>query len=102
MEDEILTPPTPTFFRFPDWETGMAALDDAGFLNEDGSFITASHNYCLDVIGTITRGGEWDEEGNVVVPPTTLDGWHINYQGEVPDEWLQYAVHPQNPARVWA
>ena len=30
MEDEILTPPTPTMFRFPDEATGMAALDAAG------------------------------------------------------------------------
>lgn len=101
MTDEILTPPTPTFFRFPSEEEGMAALEAAGLLNEDGEFITASHNHALDVIGTITRGGEWDDEGNVVVPPTTLDGWHVNFQGEVPDGWGQYAVTPESPVRRW-
>lgn len=89
------------FIRFPDAETGMAALDAAGLLNEDGEFITASHNHALDVIGTITRGGKWDEEGNVITAPTVLDGWHINYRGEVPDEWLQYAVSPEQPVRVF-
>ena len=102
MTEELLTPPTPTCFRFPDAAVGMAALDDAGLLDSDWNFITASHNHALDVIGTIQRGGEWDEDGNVVVPPEVLPGWHINYQGEVPDGWDTYAVWPQSPVRVWA
>ena len=101
MTDEILTPPTPTMFRFPDEATGMAALDAAGLVNEDGGYITASHTHALDVLGPISRGGEWDEEGNVIVPPELLPGWHVNYRGEVPDEWLQYAVTPENPVRVF-
>lgn len=101
MEDEILTPPPPTMFRFSDEATGMAALDAAGLLTDDGAFITASHNHALDVLGPIQRGGEWDEDGNVIVPPEVLPGWHVNYRGEVPDEWLQYAVTPENPVRVF-
>jgi hypothetical protein len=105
MEDEILTPPIGPFFRFPDEATGMACLRAAGliYLDEDGTehFFTASHTHALDVIGTITRGGEWDEDGNVVVPPTVLDGWHVNYLGSLPEGWEQFAVTPQNPARQW-
>lgn len=102
MTEELLAPPTPTFFRFPDEATCIAALDAAGLVNEDGGYITASHNHALDVIGTIPRGGEWDEDGNVITEPTVLEGWHVNYRGEVPDAWLQYAVWPQSPARIWA
>jgi hypothetical protein len=106
MEDEILTPPIGPFFRFPDEATGMACLRAAGliYLDEDDTehFFTASHTHALDVIGVITRGGEWDEDGNVVVPPTTLDGWHVNYLGSLPEGWEQYAVQPQQPGRVWA
>ena len=102
MEEELLTPPPPTFFRFPDEATGIAALEAAGLVNEDGGYITASHNHALDVIGTISRGGEWDEDGNVITPPKVLEGWHVNYLGVVPDEWLKYAVWPKGPARVWA
>ena len=90
------------FIRFPDETTGTAALESAGLLTEDGEFITASHNHALDVIGTISRGGEWDEEGNVITAPTVLDGWHVNYAGELPECWEEYRVEPQNPMRVWA
>jgi len=106
MTEELLAPPTPTMFRFPDEEAGMAALEAAGLLatDEDGTKrpVTASHSHCLDVIGTITRGGEYDDEGEVITPPEVLDGWHLNYQGEVPDAWEDYAVWPQQPVRVWA
>jgi hypothetical protein len=102
MTEELLTPHTPTFFRFPDEATAKAALEAAGLLTEDGDPITASHNHALDVVGTISRGGEWDEDGNVITEPTVLDGWHVNYSGELPDGWEQYAVQPQQPVRVWA
>lgn len=90
------------YLRFPDESTGMAALDAAGLLTEDGEYITASHTHALDVIGAITSGGEWDDEGNVITPPTVLDGWHLNYVGNLPEGWEQYAVSPTNPVRVWA
>jgi hypothetical protein len=90
------------FIRFPDADTGMKALDDAGLLDGDLQFITASHNHALDVIGTITRSGEWDEDGNVITAPTVLDGWHINYIGELPDGWEEFVVTPANPVRIWA
>lgn len=102
MTDEILTPPPlGPFFRFPDEATGMAALEAAGLLNEDGEYITASHSHALDVIGTISRGGEWDEEGSVITPPTVLDGWHVNFIGELPDGWEEFVVEPTNPVRIW-
>lgn len=90
------------YLRFPDETTGMAALEAAGLLAEDGEFITASHNHALDVLGVISRGGEWDEEGRVITAPTALDGWHVNYAGELPDGWEEFVVEPQQPVRVWA
>ena len=102
MTDEVLTPPTPTMFRFPDEATGTTALETAGLLNEDGEFITASHTHALDVIGVITRGGEWDKNGDVVAPFTELDGWHVNYVGDLPEGWEQYVVTPEQPVRVFA
>lgn len=91
------------YLRFPDEKTGMAALDAAGLLTEDGAPITASHTHALDVIGPIYRGGTCDPEtGDVITPPTLLPGWHVNYIGELPDGWEQYLVTPEQPVRVFA
>jgi hypothetical protein len=90
------------YLRFPSEATGLAALEATGLLTEGGFPITASHSHALDVIGIITRGGEYDEDGNVLVPPTVLDGWHVNYIGELPNDWDQYVVQPTQPVRVWA
>jgi hypothetical protein len=89
-------------FRFPDQVEFRILCAQAGFLANDNSLITASHTHAIDEVGTITRGGEWDDEGNVITPPETLDGWHVNYRGPVPEGWDAYAVFPQNPVRVWA
>jgi hypothetical protein len=74
------------FIRFPDAETGMKALDDAGLLDGDLQFITASHDHALDVIGTIPD----------------LNGWHVNYIGSLPEGWEEFAVTPEQPVRVFA
>lgn len=90
------------YIRFSSQATGIAALEAAGLLTEDGFPITASHTHALDVIGAIVRGGEWDPEtGEVITPPTVLDGWHVNYMGELPEGWAEYAVSPEQPVRVW-
>ena len=95
------------YIRFPDSSTGMAALADAGFttVDEDGTvqILTASHTHALDCIGAITRGGEYDpDSGDVLVLPTVLDGWHVNYVGELPKGWDTYVVSPEQPVRVFA
>ncbi len=89
------------YLRFPDEATGMAALAD--YRTEDDAWITASHSHALDVVGVITIGGEYDpESGDVLVPPTVLDGWHVNYIGELPEDWDAYVVSPEQPVRVFA
>ena len=73
------------YLRFPDADTGMKALDDAGLLDADRNPITASHDHALDVVGEI---------------PETV-GWHINYCGDIPEDWEQYFVNPEQPVRVF-
>jgi hypothetical protein len=95
------------YLRFPDESTGMAALDAAGLTttNEDGDTVvlTASHTHALDVVGVISIGGKYDPEtGEVLTPPVLLDGWHVNFVGELPDGWAAYVVSPEQPARVFA
>ena len=117
MEEELLEiPPSPgPFFRFTDETAWLTAARAAGFVsdfpvydeegNETGTeeqVVKYTHNYALDVVGTITVGGEWDEEGNEVVAPTTLDGFHVNYVGELPEGWEAFEVTPSTPYRVFA
>ena len=95
------------FLRFTDESTWTEAATEAGFFSEpdeDGNTTLAAytHDRAIDCIGKITRGGEWDDEGTVITPPEVLDGWHVNYVGNLPDGWEEFAVFPANPARVWA
>lgn len=115
------------FLRFTDEATWISAANEAGFYsepvrarNDDGTFaaddpatpadeawestlLAYTDDRAIDVVGVITRGGEWDyETGEVIVAPTVLDGWHVNYQGVLPDGWEEFLVEPANPVRVWA
>jgi hypothetical protein len=90
------------FLRFPDESAWTAAATEAGFLIDD-TLTAYTHGHAIDVVGTITRGGEYDPEtGDVIVAPTVLDGWHVNYAGTLPDGWDDYLVEPANPYRVFA
>jgi hypothetical protein len=66
------------------------------------TLIAYTHDRAIDVVGTITRGGEYDKNGKVLVKPTTLPGFHVNYIGTLPDGWDEFLVEPANPYRVFA
>jgi hypothetical protein len=90
------------FLRFPDESAWTAAATEAGFITDD-TLAAYTHDYAIDVVGTITRGGEYDvETGDVIVAPEVLDGWHVNFTGELPEGWEKYVVEPANPYRVFA
>ena len=90
------------FLRFPDESAWTAAATEAGFITDD-TLVAYTHDRAIDVVGTITRGGEYDPEtGDVIVAPEVLDGWHVNFAGELPEAWDEYVVEPANPVRVWA
>ena len=110
-EQLIESPPVPgPFFRFTDEAAWVTAAKAAGFYvtvtddeGVDSEVLQAyTRNHAIDVIGTIAEGGEWDEDGNEIVPPTILPGWHVNYQGALPDGWDAFAVKPGLPCRVFA
>jgi hypothetical protein len=90
------------FLRFPDESAWTAAATEAGFLI--GDTLTAyTHDHAIDVVGTIIRGGEYNPEtGEVIVAPTVLDGWHVNFAGALPDGWEEFLVTPADPYRVFA
>ena len=89
------------FLRFPDESTWLTAATDAGFIVDD-TLAAYTHDRAIDVVGAIARGGEYDDEGAVIVAPTVLPGFHVNYSGELPDGWDDYLVTPAAPYRVFA
>jgi hypothetical protein len=90
------------FLRFPDEYTWLAAAAEAGFMADD-TLVAYTHDRAIDVVGTITRGGEYDPEtGAVIVAPTVLAGFHVNYVGDLPETWAEYVVAPEQPYRVFA
>ena len=99
---------TTNYLRFPDEPTFRSAAFVAGFFSEpdeDGNttLFAYTHDRAIDVVGTITRGGEYDPEtGEVIVAPTVLAGWHVNYIGVLPEDWEQFLVAPKQSCRVFA
>jgi hypothetical protein len=90
------------FLRFPDESAWTAAATEAGFIVDD-SLAAYTHDRAIDVVGQITRGGEYDPEtGDVIVAPEVLDGWHVNFAGTLPDGWDEFLVTPADPYRVFA
>ena len=90
------------FLRFPSESDWTAAAADAGFMVDD-TLAAYTHDRAIDVVGTITRGGEWDPEtGAVIVAPTVLAGFHVNYSGTLPETWAEFVVEPAAPYRVFA
>lgn len=93
-------------FRFESQEQFRTLAAAAGYVttDEDGNevLITGGHGWALDEIGVITEGGEYDPEtGEVITPPTALDGWHVNAMGLAPEAWDDYLVIVNTPARVF-
>ena len=89
------------FLRFPDESAWLTAATAAGFIVDD-TLAAYTHDYAIDVVGTITRGGEYNDEGAVIVAPTVLAGYHVNYSGELPEGWEKFVVTPVEPYRVFA
>ena len=90
------------FLRFTDADAWIAAAAGAGFI-VNGTLNAYTHTHAIDLIGTITHGGEYNfETGEMVVVPEVLSGWHVNYIGDLPIGWEGYIVTPEQPVRVWA
>ncbi len=85
------------FLHFPDEATFKDAI--ASYVDEEGNCSVPN----LDVIGLIYEGGEYDEDGEVITPPTAIPGWHVNLIGEVPEAFAEYVIEaPAHPYRVFA
>ena len=109
MTEEIIETPVPgPYFRFTDEAAWVTVAKAAGFYVTDPETETEvlqayTADRAIDVIGTLYNDdGVYDEEGEEVTAPTPMDGWHVNYLGDLPEGWETYEVHPEPPKRIFA
>lgn len=80
-----------------------ALIEALPFARYEDSWITATHEFSLDIIGDLYTPGIY--EGEVcIMPAVKLEGFHanlilINEDLFVPEEII---INPSNPQRVWA
>ena len=107
------------YLRFPDeatfrrevrstdfWQANVEMQDagpDAGMVPvevDSGTVIMADMGHAFDILGTLVVPRR-DADGGIIADggSETLDGWHVNFSGILPDEWVQYVVEPDNPVR---
>ena len=117
-----------TYLRFPSeevWEQAAAAVgvrvndpilvEDESFDKETGDVIPAvyednwswnyyTHDWAVDVVGVIYNDNAvYSDEGELITPPTPMDGWHVNYKAAtLPSELEAYVVTPNSPHRKFA
>lgn len=74
--------------------------------NEASSYnlMAYTHDHAIDIVGTIyDYDTVIDEETGEITPiATPLDGWHVNYIGDLPTGWDEFLVNPVAPYRVFA
>lgn len=107
--EEVIVPGP--FFRFTDEEAWLTAARAAGFMitvtddegNEQEQLVAYTHDRAIDVIGVLYNDdGVYNEEGEVITPPTVIPGWHVNYLGDLPEGWEAFEVTPEQPKRIFA
>jgi hypothetical protein len=107
------------YLRFPDeatfrreirstdfWQANVELEDagpDAGMVPvtvDSGTLIMADMGHAFDILGTLVVPPR-DADGGIVPDggSETLDGWHVNFSGILPDEWTGYIVDPKHPVR---
>lgn len=101
------------YLKFSSQEEAFAALKDADYISADEEgkefIISATHDYCVDEVGTIYKGGKWEpnESGEIVMieEPVKLDGWHINIRilkGDIAENLREFVIdNPKTPYRIF-
>jgi len=66
--------------------------------------LLASHTHTLEVVGVITKGGDWAPAiGEEITASTILNGRHVKAKLQtLLNKWDTYQVTPSSPVRVFA
>jgi hypothetical protein len=76
----------------------------AEYITEEGEWQIASHTHAIDLVGIIHKptGVMLQGEDGEYLEMAQLDGYHINFLGELPEVAQPYIVTPSSPSRVFA
>lgn len=76
----------------------------AEYWSDEYGWRTASHEHSLCPIGIIYRptGVILESEGIEYPEMAPIEGFHINFIGELPEAALPFEVFPQNPVCVFS
>jgi hypothetical protein len=89
------------YLKFPDKATAQSVL--SAYYSSEYGWDRASLTHSLDPVGVIYKDdGVYDEIGNVITEPTMLDGWHVNFIGDLPSCASAYELNPAKPKRIFA
>ena len=113
------------YLKFSSKEEALSALKVAGYTmpkeqiyeidgnltayQDEDIIISATHQYCVDEVGTIYKGGKWEpnEAGEMITieEPVKLDGWHINVRilsGDIAENLKDFVIdNPKTPYRIF-
>ena len=101
LEDLAAPVASTNHFKFPDEGVFLELATAEGLVNEEGVLIVSSAWYAIDVVGVITTGGSYDEQGEVIEPPEVIPGHHVNTRGVFPESWEPYVVIVNSPSRIF-
>jgi hypothetical protein len=90
------------YLKFDSEAQAKEILSD--FLNEEGEWQIARHTHAIDLVGIIHKptGNMLQGEDGEYPEMEQLEGYHINFLGELPEVAQPYSVTPSSPSRVFA
>ena len=76
------------------------------WMGEEG-VVADGPDHALVVVGVLRYGAQYDGDGNLTVPPTVAEGWHVNLRlregTPLPTALAPYVMPPPAfPKRVFA
>lgn len=92
------------YLKFTDEAEFLFEFDS--YVDDEEGLLTSGVGYDFDVIGVIFKStGEVvvDDDGCTWPSMEAIDGWHVNWLGELPEALQSYTLEePNNPYRVFA
>jgi len=100
------------YLKFTTEEEAFQAFKEAGYTSQDEEgkefVISATHSYCVDLVGDIYKGGKWEYQGEEFVTieePVKLDGYHANVRilsGDIAETLRPFVIdNPTTPYRIF-